>query len=284
MEASHDVHADARAVDFPDGSRLVRSWIPKHTASDFALGVVHGLGDHSGRYDAFGRWFARRGVPIFSFDQIGHGESPGERVVIPSYEYLLRDVDFFLSWVSVEVRIPVGLFGQSMGGNLVLNHQLGAYSDAAFVVAGSPMLRVPKPPAKWMQLLYRTVHAIRPNLILKTPVDPANLSRDPEVQQGYLDDPLVEQKLSLKLGIALIDSGEWALQHAAQMRVPALLTHGEADRITCPLASREFAERSEGRAECHVWPEGVHDLHTDIIKEQYLENILKWMSQHADAS
>ncbi|MEL6107217.1 MAG: lysophospholipase [Planctomycetota bacterium] len=283
MELQSSVVADGRMVSFPQGERFVRSWVPSvdDVARPFALCVVHGLGDHSGRFDAFGRWFAARGVPVHSFDQIGHGKSPGKRMVIPDYDYLLRDVGAFLSWVKDKVTLPVGLFGQSMGGNLVLNHQLRLDEDAAFVVAGSPMLRVPRPPTRWMQLVYRAVGVFAPNLILKTPVDPANLSRNPEVQRAYVEDPLVEQKLSLRLGIALIDSGQWALDHASELTVPTLLTHGDADEITCHEASKEFVESSNGVAAMNLWTGGVHDLHADLVEEEYRQSLLAWMSSQA---
>ena len=250
------------------------------SACRFVLGIVHGLGDHSGRFDAFARWFATRGVSVYCFDQIGHGKSPGKRVVIPSYDFLLRDIESFASWLqAAHPNTPVGLFGQSMGGNLVLNHQLRDFTDAAFVVAGAPMLRIPEPPGAILSLLYRSIALFVPNLTLDAPVDPANLSRNPEVQQAYLDDPLVVQKISLKLAIALIDSGQWAIEHASDMETPALLNHGDADRITCHRASMEFGEGSREHVQTVIWPDGVHDLHADLIQEKYLEQTLRWMEQ-----
>ena len=273
------VSSNEQTWRFPQGERHVRSWVPEDARSEqFWLGVVHGLGDHSGRFDSFGRWFAQRGVSVFCFDQVGHGKSPGKRVVIPSYDFLIRDIEAFLDRLKADSGgVPVGLFGQSMGGNLVLNHQLRSSSEAAFVVAGSPMLRIPKPPSAAMALLYRSLALFVPNLILNAPVDPENLSRDPEVQTAFVNDPLVEQKVSLRLGIALIDSGQWALDRAHILSLPTLLTHGDADRITCHRASLEFGDQSDGRAEVEIWKGGVHDLHSDDAKDEYLNSIFRWM-------
>ncbi len=199
-------------------------------------------------------------------------------MVIPSYEYLLKDIEVFLTHLTdAHPDSSVCLFGQSMGGNLVLNHQLREYSKAALIIAGSPMLRVVRPPGPINMLLFRLLAKLAPNYKLDVPVDPARLSRDPAVQQAFEEDPLVQRKISLRLGTALIDSGRWALNHAEELSTPTLITHGDADSITCHRASMEFGRQSKGRAEVRIWPNGTHDLHHDIIRDEYLNSVFDWV-------
>lgn len=288
MTVDHDtVVYTERTWQLADGERFVRSWecknAPQSSAGTFVLGLIHGLGDHGGRLDGLGRWFARRGVAVYCFDQFGHGKSPGPRVVIPSYDFLLQDIDAFLARLSAEhPDAKVGIYGQSMGGNLVLNHQLRDYSRPAFVIAGSPMLRAKRPPHPAMMVVLRVLSRLMPNHRLSSPVDPANLSRDPDAQQAFEQDPLIQKRISLRLGRELIDSGQWAIENSSQLQIPTLITHGDADEVTCHQASLEFAERSEGRADIKIWPEGVHDLHHDIVREQYLQMLLDWAGRQVD--
>ncbi|MGI9472883.1 MAG: lysophospholipase [Rubripirellula sp.] len=270
---------------FDSGERFVRSWRPQDTAvsSDHistVLAVVHGLGDHSGRFDEMARWFAERGVHVYALDLLGHGNSPGDRMVIPSYEALLHDVENFVDYVQRRhEHSPLGLFGQSMGGNLVLNHQLRGYSRTAYVIAGSPMLRSANQPGAISMFFLRMLSQVCPNIKINGNVNSSELSRDPEMQQAFQEDPLVQHGITLKLGRVLIDSGEWALQSAHQIPTTALLTHGSEDRITCHQASIEFAERSQGMATTKIWPGGKHDLHHDTARDEYFASMLAWIRE-----
>jgi alpha-beta hydrolase superfamily lysophospholipase len=199
-------------------------------------------------------------------------------MVIPYYEALLQDVEGFFDYIKGKHSdSPLGLFGQSMGGNLVLNHQLRGYSQPAFVVASSPMLRAVNQPAAISMFLLRVLSHLHPNFRLNGDVDPSDLSRDPEMQRAFLEDPLVQRGITLQLGRLLIDSGRWALEFANRIPTTTLLTHGSDDRITCHQASLEFAERSQGRATAKIWPGGKHDLHHDIVREDYFASVLDWI-------
>ncbi len=270
---------------FETGERFIRSWRqpdrdPQSGSNHVALVLIHGLGDHSGRYDEMARWFAARGVSVYACDLLGHGQSPGARMVIPNYEALLQDVENLYGYVrDRHSDSRLGLFGQSMGGNLVLNHQLRGYSQPEFVIAGSPMLRAVNPPGAISMILLRLISHVRPNLRLKGDIDASDLSRDPAMQQAFLDDPLVQRGITLQLGRVLIDSGEWAIGAAHKIPSKTLVMHGTDDRITSHEASLEFAEKSMGKVTTRIWPGAKHDLHHDIAREEYFASILDWISK-----
>ncbi|MEM8670602.1 MAG: lysophospholipase [Planctomycetota bacterium] len=275
---------------FGDAIRFVRSWRKEaddstDDAPKFVLGVIHGLGDHSGRFDGMARWFAARGVLVYCFDQVGHGRSPGPRMVIPSYVSMLRDIDEFLRQLrEAHPDCQVGLFGQSMGGNLVLNHQFRDYSKTTFAVAGSPMLRAIHEPGALQMTMFRLLAKLIPNRTLDVPSDPKGLTRDPDAQQAFLDDPLVQRTISIRLGLALIESGAWLLNESQSLSTPTLITHGDADPVTCHQASIELANRVGNPIDLKIWPDGPHDLHHDIVQEEYFEYVYDWMIQHLDAT
>lgn len=265
------------------GDRFVRSWsrheeVASSGPSQVVLGLIHGLGDHSGRYDEMARWFVSRGIQVYAFDLQGHGNSPGDRMVIRDYQDLLQDVESFFNYIKHRHSDSrVGLFGQSMGGNLLLNHQLRGYSRPGFVIAGSPMLRAVNQPGAISTFLMRLLSYLQPNHRISGDVEPSDLSRDPELQRAFLEDPLVQRGITLRLARALIDSGGWALRSADRIPTATLLTHGSDDRVTCHQASLEFAERSLGKAITKIWPGGKHDLHHDIVRYEYFSSILDWI-------
>ncbi|MEM6692794.1 MAG: lysophospholipase [Planctomycetota bacterium] len=269
--------------------RFIRSWRPKDAkeslaSRDIVLGIVHGLGDHCGRYDEMARWFASRGVHVYGFDLVGHGQSPGERMAIRDYHSLLAEVESLFDYLKQRHSdARLGLFGQSMGGNLVLNHQLRDHSRAAFTIAGSPMLRAVNQPGRASTFLLRLLSHLRPNDKLHGDMDASNLSRAPRMQQAFEEDPLVQRGITLRLARVLIDSGRWALENAHRLPTTTLLTHGTDDRITCHQASIEFGERSMGKAVTKLWPNGKHDLHHDIVREDYFQAIFNWIKTLGDS-
>ncbi len=269
------------------GERFIRSWDAPENAlvsgsRRIALGLIHGLGDHSGRFDEMARWFAARGLHVYALDLIGHGNSPGARMAIPDYESLLQEVESLLDYVKQQhPDLPIGLFGQSKGGNLVLNHQLRGYSQPAFVIAGSPMLRAVDQPAAAQLFLIRVLSRLYPQYQLGGELDPSNLSRDTEMQRAFQKDPLVQRGITARVARVLIDSGRWAIQSAHRISAPTLLAHGSDDRITCHEASLEFAEKSLGKATTMIWPGGKHDLHHDIVREEYFASLFEWIGRAA---
>ena len=275
---------------FDDRERFVRSWIAdaeltRAHPNQIVMGVIHGLGDHGGRFDAMARWMAARGIHVYTFDQVGHGQTPGKRMAISSYDELLRDIDHFVQHLQHRhTDSKVGLFGQSMGGNLVLNHQLRSSSRTAWIVASSPMIRAINEPGTLYMAVLRALAAIAPHYRLKTPADPTALTRDANAQAAFLEDPLVQKCISLRLGGALIDSGRWALQNAEQLTTPTLIAHGDADRITSHQASMDFAKRSRAYSEIKIWPGGLHDLHHDIVCEDFFQHIFGWIQRQSSAN
>lgn len=274
-----------RRIRLRCGERFIRSWDTPETALDaqsprITLGLIHGLGDHSGRFDEMARWFADLGLHVHAIDLLGHGNSPGPRMAIRDYETLLQEVENFLGYISQQhPDSPIGLYGQSMGGNLVLNHLLRGHTQPAFVIAGSPMLRAVNQPGAAQMFLVRILSRLYPQYRLGGELDPSTLSRDPQMQRAFQEDPLVQRGITARMARVLIDSGEWAIQSAHQIPTATLLAHGSDDRITCHNASLEFADKSLGKATTMIWPGGKHDLHHDIVRDEYFASLFEWIGE-----
>ena len=253
--------------------------------------LVHGLGEHCGRYAHVADAFNQAGFAVLSMDQRGHGRTAGPRGYAVSLDTMLDDVALLLA--EAEKRYPgqpAFLYGHSMGGGLVLNYALRRYSPTkegqgagklAGVIATSPALRTAFPPPAIKLALGRALAGLLPSLAMANELELAGLSRDPEVIEKYKSDPLVHDRISTRLAIDLIDSGGWALEHAAEFPLPLLLVHGSADRLTSAPASQEFAAKVPGgRCTLKIWEGFYHETHNEPEKEQVIGLMVNWIGAH----
>lgn len=221
-----------------------QSWQPETPLK--AVGcLVHGLGEHSGRYAHVAAALNAAGYVLFGFDLRGHGKSDGPRGDTPSYDTLLDDIGRLLDEAAARYPgLPRFLYGQSLGGNLVLNYALRRKPAIAGVVAASPWLRLSSAPPAARMTLGRVMNRLLPAFVQSSRLDPTGLSRDPEVVRAYKVDPLVHDRLSARLGLAAIEAGEWALAHAAEFPLPLLLTHGTPTSSRPQQRARSLPKRS----------------------------------------
>lgn len=250
--------------------------------------IIHGFGDHGGRFAGLGNSLASMGVASVAMDLVGHGRSSGRRGCLDSYDQLMDDVAVGLEISRTEWgRIPQFLFGQSMGGNLVLNLALRRpelCSNLFGVIAASPMLRAAHMPSHKMMTVGRWLAEKFPGLRIPAPVRTKELSQDRRAQDAYFRDKHVHNRMSLKMAISLIDSGLWAVENASNLKTPAILMHGTEDKLVCPRASEEFVRRTAGLATLQLWTGCRHDLHDDLRREVYFRELSKWMKQRCTTS
>ena len=272
----------------PNVDKYVHSWTPSGESgqrgeqpeldSGLVVGIIHGLGEHGGRYMRLATSLANAGITAVAFDQQGHGRSPENRGCIASYDSLLDDIQLFLGWMrQAYPSRPLFLFGHSMGGNLVLNYALRRDVLPMGVIASSPMIRAAHPPSWVFERFARMLLRVAPNFCLRSKVDPRRLMDDPEEQDEFEADPLFHSSLSLRLGAALLDSGRWALDHAEQLTVPTLLTHGDKDYRTSHTASEEFARRAGDGLDLRLLPGHLHDPFRDSGRDEVIGTYVSFM-------
>jgi alpha-beta hydrolase superfamily lysophospholipase len=266
--------------ELDDGSRRAfYSW-PSERHSNRAASpvasilIVPGLGEHGGRYAASAKTFAQAGFDMYAIDLIGHGLSPGKRGCIASYDRLMNEIEVAIEVVAKKnPQLPIAFWGHSMGGNLVLNYLLRKSRLPNCAIASGPMLRSNRLPNKALLWLARRLATSMPNYQLKSPAHYSDCTRDVAQQALMNSDKLFHKR---------VDSGQWALDHAQQLRTPVLLVHGEQDRITSAAASAEFAERCPTLCELKILPDRLHDVHRDIGSEAVLAFMCEWLlKKHA---
>lgn len=245
--------------------------------------LVHGLGEHAARYAHVAEALNNAGCSVVAFDQRGHGKSvvstSGRRGHGESYEQMLDDIASLLE-VSAHrfPSCPQVLYGHSMGGNLVLNFVLRRKPTLAGIIATSPALRPAFTPPALKLAAGKMLYSIVPSLTMPNGLDVTGISRNSSVVKAYIADPLRHNRLSAQLGMDILSSGEWALQHASEWTLPLLLMHGEADRLTSCAATTAFAQNvPPALLTFRTWSEGYHELHNEPNNTEVLAFICQWV-------
>lgn len=260
-----------------DGVNLfVTEWLPDATPTANIL-IVHGLGEHSGRYRHVAEFLTTAGLGVFSFDLRGHGKTEGVRGHAPSYDHIMDDFDAYL--VRIRERYsatPLFLYGHSLGGNLVLSYLIRRRPAVTGAVVTSPGLRTAEKVPAWKSALGKILYKLAPSFQLDNGLDVTGLSRIQDVVDAYRADPLVHPKVSTRLGMDLIDNGLFILENGGQVPAPLLLMVGSADRIIDPLAVRELSSKIPG-VNYREWEDGYHELHNEPNQMEVLQFIVDWI-------
>ena len=270
-------------LDWTDAKGLkfhARGWEPD-TKPKAAAAFVHGLGEHMGRFAHVGDAFSKQGYALMGADLRGHGRSGGPRGHTPSLEAFLQDIDLLLEHVHARYPgTPMFLYGHSLGAILVLNYGLRRKPDLKGVIATSPALHSEIESQRAKVMLSKVLGGLVPTVAVPSGLRTNMLSHDPQVEQDYIHDPLVHDKVSLGFGKAMMSANQWALAHASEFPLPLLLMHGTLDTIAFPSSSQEFAAALGDKVTLVMWEDMYHETHNEPRKDEVLQTIIKWMDQH----
>jgi alpha-beta hydrolase superfamily lysophospholipase len=234
-----------------------------------------------GRYKHVAEYFCDRQFIVCTFDLRGHGISGGKKGHIPSYHLLLDDVEKVVKQVrETYPQLPFFLYGHSMGGNIAANYILRRdIRNITGAVITSPWLRLGFAPSIIKLFLGRWMNKIFPSFTQSTGLDAHQLTHDSAIAKAYQEDPLVHGSISAAAFMCLHESGEWAIAHAHQIKIPTLVMHGSEDKITSTAATEEFASNAGHLVTFKMWKGLRHETHNELEKEKVLDFIAHWLMQ-----
>jgi acylglycerol lipase len=241
--------------------------------------MVHGLGEHLGRYHHLAQFLTDHGFAYIGIDLRGHGKTPGQRGYVPSFETFMQDISLLLDQAGIRnPGLPKFLYGHSLGGILVLNYCLRKKPDMAGVIVTSPGLRTALEEQTAKVLFAKIAGSILPRVSLPTGLDAGGLSRNPEVVRDYLDDPLVHDRATLRMAKETLAAIPYIFENAAEFRYPMLLMHGTEDRLAYTRGSQEFAAlATQADINLKLWEGAYHELHNELEQDQVFQYLLKWL-------
>ena len=269
-----------------DGDNIaLQEWpLPDGVPLRGAVVLVHGLGEHAGRYDHVARRLNSGGFAVRGYDQYGHGESGGPRGGLPNDDRLLLDLADVVD--ATRIRLPDGvpliLLGHSMGGLVAGRFVALKRRPVDGLVLSSPAL---DPGLGAVQkLLLAIVPKVAPNLRVGNGLNVDYISHDPATVAAYLADPLVHDRISGRLAKFIADGGPATVARAAQWTVPTLLMYAGGDRLVNPAGSRAFAAAApKAVVTSHCFPEHYHELFNELEREPVFAMLESWLNEQFPA-
>lgn len=280
--APHLAASSTGQQTMPDGQRLfVRDWPLAH--AERAVLIVHGLGEHSGRYARLARWFRQRGYAVRSYDQRGHGRTAGQRGAIRHADDLVADLGQVYAAFAGEAPAPPLLLGHSMGGVVALRAVLDRRLAPPALVLSSPALRSWEP--AWVLWWARVLDRVLPRLPLRNHHPKARVSHDPRVVAAYRSDPLRTRWITPRLANFIFCAGAACIADAPRLATPTLLLAAGDDMVVDPSGSREFAAGAEagGQLTTRIFPGLYHEVFNEAEpwRTRVLAELEAWLAAGA---
>jgi lysophospholipase len=256
-----------------------RSWTPEDAPPRAAIVLLHGLGEHSGRYDHVVARLVEEGYAVHALDHRGHGRSDGPRALIENMDNVVADVDTLVDRVAGnEPSVPVFMLGHSMGGLIALRYALAHRERLAGLILSAALAQldaVPKP----LELVGRALSVIAPRAPLIA-IDPTLTSRAPAIVEAYRSDPLVHHgKVPARTAVQLADAVEGFPSAVAAITVPTLILYGTADGLCPPAGSVMLAERIGADDITVTAYDGLfHEILNEPERETVLEDLTGWLA------
>lgn len=264
-----------------DGLEIyAQGWEPGQLPAKGVVCLVHGIGEHTGRFEHVAQVLTEAGYVLMGADWRGHGRSAGKRGHVPAMEAILKDIDRVLEEANHRYEgLPLFLYGQSLGAIMVLYYALKRKPKINGVIATSPALHtsLDEQPVKLMAA--RILGSVIPGMTLHSGLVPQDLSRDIATVQAYINDPMVHYRLSLGFGKKLLEARSWTLEHAAELELPLLLMHGKTDKIAYPSGSIDFAAPIDEKCTLVLWDDAYHELHNEPERAEVFEVIINWLDK-----
>ncbi|PMS19380.1 lysophospholipase [Trinickia dabaoshanensis] len=271
-----------------DGIELALYRWPSAGPVRATVALLHGLAEHAGRYAALAERLGAAGIELVAIDLRGHGRSPGERTWVTHFDAYLDDARALLE-AAARAGTPLFLMGHSMGGTiatLFAIDRLRAFADERHPVAGlilsSPALAPGKDVPRWMLAASRIVSRVWPRYKAMR-IEPALLSRDPLMVEANRTDPLVHHgAVPARTGEQILAAMARIEQGRASLRLPVLVYHGTADKLTEPEGSRAFAAQVGSADRTLTLYEGAyHETMNDLDRDRVIDALIEWISAHA---
>ena len=282
---------DPKRLVTDDGIALhLQHWPAAEPAHGTVL-LVHGLGEHIGRYGHVAARLQQAGWHVLGYDQRGHGASEGARGVLPREDALLRDLARVVDRARASLPTPLVLLGHSLGGLVAARFVAGGVdesgADAAWHRDGIDALALSSPALDTgmslaQQLLLAVLGPTLPRLQVGNGLDPKGISRDPAVVDAYVHDPQVHDRISPRLARFCVDAGRTVLERAPRWPLPTLLLWAGSDRCVAPRGSRAFADAApKALLQAHCYEPLYHELFNEPERAQVLDRLVAWLRERS---
>ncbi len=258
-----------------------RSWTPTAAPPRALVVLVHGMGEHCGRYDHVADALLARGWAVAAHDHRGHGRSGGRRSFIDRTGNLLSDITTAFDRARAAVPdVPVIMVGHSMGGLTSALWAVDNQDRLDGLVLSGPLAQMDQANPV-TRVVARALSAAVPTLGMVA-VDASALSHDPTVGEDYRADPLVfSGRLPARTAAELIGAVDAVQRRAPELRLPLLVLHGSLDTLAPPEGSRRLFEAAASDDKQRIVYDGMyHEIFNEVDRARVLADLTSWIDAH----
>jgi alpha-beta hydrolase superfamily lysophospholipase len=267
----------SRHISAADGTRLhVADYLLPASQARGSIVLMHGLGEHSGRYRHVAKFLNDHGLSVRTYDHRGHGRSEGSRGDVVHGDPMLQDAEIVVEDFSAHFSEPPFLLGHSMGGLFAARFALMHLAPLRGLILSSPALAVRL--SGIQRVLLDLMYAVAPSVAVPNGLPARMLSHDPAVVRAYKADPLVHNKISARLMRSMLSSIDYCAAHAATMTIPTLLLVAGDDHLVDPEGSKRFFARLPPQlAQMHAYPGAYHEVFNEVDAERPFCDMRAWL-------
>lgn len=250
--------------------------------------IVHGIGEHSGRYENLLNSLAGKKISIYAMDMRGHGNSDGKRGHIDSFMDYVYDLKLFLEYIKEENRgNPIILYGHSMGGVIAAKYAMTYPEDISMLSLSSPAFALAVNVPGWKKSLAEFFSSRMGSLALSNGISAEDLSHDTDIVSAYENDPLVHNKVSARWFVEFTKTGQECLDNASSIKKPLILFHSKNDFIAdCNAAEKFYNSVSSASKKIFIYDGLFHEMINEKIedREMVLKDVTGWILRSIDSS
>ena len=274
-------HSEGTFSGVRNATIYYQSWLPDGNVKAVLL-IVHGLGEHSGRYMNVVNRFVPLGYAVYALDHLGHGKSDGTREYVERFDdftdTLARYYRMVAGW---QPGKPIFLIGHSMGGLIATTYLLDHQADFRGAIISAPAIAVGANVSPVTIALGKVAAVLAPKLGVLA-LDVNGVSRDPAVVQAYVADPLNFQgKTTARLAAEMLKAMQRVAAEVGTITLPFIVVQGSADRMVDPAGAQMLYDKAGSPDKTIKIYDGLyHEVFNEPERDQVLADVAAWLDAH----
>lgn len=271
-------HSEGNFKGVRNANIYYQAWLPKGDVKAVLL-IVHGLGEHSGRYMNVVNHFVPLGFAVYAWDHIGHGKSDGDREIVATFEDLTDTLTLFFKMVKDwQKDKPVFLVGHSLGGTIVSYYLLDHQVDFKGAIISAPAVKVGDSISSFTITVSKVLSKLAPKMGVLA-LDASLISRDPQVVLAYVNDPLVfHGKTPARMGAEMLTAMQRISAEASKITLPFLVVQGGEDKLVDPAGARMLHDMASSKDKMlEIYPGMYHEVFNEPDRKRVLKDVETWL-------
>ena len=274
-------HIDGNFKGIRNLNIYYQGWLPDKKIKVVLL-VVHGLGEHSGRYMNVVDHFVPLGYAVYGIDHVGHGKSDGEREMVESFDDFTDTLSIFYKMVTQwQAGTPIFILGHSMGGLISSYYLIDHQADFKGAIISGPAVKVGEGISQATIIMGKILSKIVPKMGIIA-LDVNAISKDSAVVTAYENDPLVfHGKTPARLGAEMLSTMQRVNSEASKIALPIILVHGSEDALADPAGSQMLYDETNSKDKTLKIYDGLyHEVFNEPARAQVLNDVENWLESH----